>query len=86
MDRIQVFQCFFSKFVIKPHNFTTAFGATPAFGNASPMGGAASMNKVFGESGGSNTFEALAAQPTGMSFGSLSQKSPEQPKPPAFTG
>lgn len=41
------------------------------------------MPKVFGEVTG-NTFESLAGQSGGLSFGSLAQKSPEAEKP-AFT-
>lgn len=42
------------------------------------------MSKVFGEVAGSSTFESLANQSGGLSFGSLAQKSPESEKP-AFT-
>lgn len=39
------------------------------------------MPKVFGEVPGSSTFESLANQPGGLSFGSLAQKNPESDKP-----
>lgn len=39
------------------------------------------MPKVFGEVAGSSTFESLASQSGGLSFGSLAQKSPESEKP-----
>lgn len=39
------------------------------------------MPKVFGEVAGSSTFESLANQSGGLSFGSLAQKNPEQEKP-----
>lgn len=42
------------------------------------------MPKVFGDVAGSSTFESLANQSGGLSFGSLAQKSPEAEKP-AFT-
>lgn len=39
------------------------------------------MPKVFGEVAGSSTFESLANQSGGLSFGSLAQKNPEPEKP-----
>jgi hypothetical protein len=39
------------------------------------------MSKVFGEVAGSSTFESLANQSEGLSFGSLAQKNPELEKP-----
>lgn len=42
------------------------------------------MPKVFGEVAGSSTFESLANQSGGLSFGSLAQKNPE-PEKPTFT-
>jgi len=42
------------------------------------------MPKVFGEVTGSSTFESLANQSGGLSFGSLAQKNPE-PEKPTFT-
>ncbi|XP_063973679.1 nuclear pore complex protein Nup214 [Diachasmimorpha longicaudata] len=73
-----------------------AFGVQPTFGNpggfttsptmgGSPGLGTANMGKVFG-SPGNSTFESLAEQNGGMTFGSLAQKSPEKPPPPAFSG
>ncbi|XP_014468892.1 PREDICTED: nuclear pore complex protein Nup214-like isoform X2 [Dinoponera quadriceps] len=75
--------------------FGSAFGSPPTFespgmgfGGASPMQGGPTMEnvmpKVFGEVAGSSTFETLASQSGGLSFGSLAQKSPEAEKP-AFT-
>lgn len=42
------------------------------------------MPKLFGDVAGSSTFETLANQSDGLSFGSLAQKSPE-PEKPTFT-
>ncbi|KAK2586342.1 hypothetical protein KPH14_010634 [Odynerus spinipes] len=71
---------------------TTTFGSTSPGGFGSPpsMGGSPSplgnaMPTVFGSATGSNTFESLASQPDGLTFGSLAQKSPE-PEKPAFSG
>ncbi|XP_076233490.1 nuclear pore complex protein Nup214 [Calliopsis andreniformis] len=71
----------------------TAFGASPtppAFGSPPTMGGSPApidnnMSKVFGNVGGSTTFESLANQSGGLTFGNLAQKSPEAEKPPVFT-
>lgn len=56
-------------------------------GGAVPqMGSPGTMDKVFGGGGGNNTFESLASQSGGLSFGSLAQK-PAEPQPaPTFTG
>lgn len=60
------------------------FGSPPSMGGSpSPLGN--SMPTVFGSATGSSTFESLASQPDGLTFGSLAQKSPEQEKP-AFSG
>ncbi|XP_032676311.1 nuclear pore complex protein Nup214-like isoform X3 [Odontomachus brunneus] len=75
--------------------FGSGFGSPPTFetpgmgfGAASPMQGGSTMEnvmpKVFGDVAGSSTFESLANQSGGLSFGSLAQKSPEAEKP-AFT-
>lgn len=40
--------------------------------------------KLFGDVAGSSTFETLANQSDGLSFGSLAQKNPE-PEKPTFT-
>ncbi|XP_015113764.1 nuclear pore complex protein Nup214 [Diachasma alloeum] len=80
----------------KPEFGGNAFGGQPTFGNpggfttsptmgGSPGLGAPAMGKVFG-SPGNSTFESLAGQNGGMTFGSLAQKSPEKPPPPAFSG
>lgn len=42
------------------------------------------MPKVFGDVTGNTTFESLASQTSGLSFGSLAQKSPE-PEKTTFT-
>ncbi|XP_046612057.1 nuclear pore complex protein Nup214 isoform X1 [Neodiprion virginianus] len=68
---------------------TTAFGG---FGTPSPLGansgsiGSSSMQKVFGESSGSSTFENLATQEGGLTFGNLAQKQQEPAAPPPFSG
>ncbi|XP_046739282.1 nuclear pore complex protein Nup214-like [Diprion similis] len=68
---------------------TTAFGV---FGTPSPLGansssiGSSSMQKVFGESSGSSTFENLATQEGGLTFGNLAQKQQEPAAPPPFSG
>ncbi|XP_011142327.1 nuclear pore complex protein Nup214 isoform X2 [Harpegnathos saltator] len=75
--------------------FGSGFGSPPSFespgigfGATSPMQSGSTMEnvmpKVFGEVAGSSTFESLANQSGGLSFGSLAQKSPEAEKP-AFT-
>ncbi|KOX79380.1 hypothetical protein WN51_09218 [Melipona quadrifasciata] len=63
---------------------------TPAFGSPPTMGGSPApidnnMPKVFGNVGGSSTFESLANQSGGLSFSSLAQKSTDVPKSPVFT-
>ncbi|XP_070169828.1 nuclear pore complex protein Nup214 [Polyergus mexicanus] len=74
--------------------FRSNFGSTPAFespsigfGSPSVMQGSSTMenmSKLFGEVAGSSTFESLANQSDGLSFGSLAQKNPE-PEKPTFT-
>ncbi|XP_029158302.1 LOW QUALITY PROTEIN: nuclear pore complex protein Nup214 [Nylanderia fulva] len=74
--------------------FGSSFGSAPTFespgigfGSASVMQGGSTMEnmpKVFGEVSGSSTFESLANQSGGLSFGSLAQKNPE-PEKPTFT-
>lgn len=41
--------------------------------------------KVFGESSGSSTFENLATQEGGLTFGNLAQKQAEPAPPPTFS-
>ena len=62
-------------------------------GGSPPPLSTSPMQKVFGGSSGSNTFESLATQSGGLSFSSLAQGSPEkqqqqqqqqQQKPPEF--
>ncbi|XP_066588198.1 nuclear pore complex protein Nup214 isoform X2 [Prorops nasuta] len=73
---------------------TTAFGGSPTstgFGSAPAMGGSpppmgSNTPKVFGSTTGSTTFESLAGQTEGFSFGSLAQKTAEPEKPPSFGG
>ncbi|RLU23140.1 hypothetical protein DMN91_005418 [Ooceraea biroi] len=57
------------------------FGSPPAMQGGSTM---ENMSKVFGEVAGNTTFESLANQSGGLSFGSLAQKNPELEKP-SFT-
>ncbi|XP_011866102.1 PREDICTED: nuclear pore complex protein Nup214 isoform X2 [Vollenhovia emeryi] len=57
------------------------FGSPPTMQPGSTM---ENMPKVFGEVTGSSTFESLANQSGGLSFGSLAQKNPE-PEKPTFT-
>ncbi|KAM0728591.1 Nuclear pore complex protein Nup214 [Formica fusca] len=74
--------------------FGSGFSSAPAFespsidfGSPSVMQGSSTMEnmpKLFGEVAGSSTFESLANQSDGLSFGSLAQKNPE-PEKPAFT-
>ncbi|XP_025988646.1 nuclear pore complex protein Nup214 isoform X1 [Solenopsis invicta] len=59
------------------------FGSPPAMQAGSTM---ENMPKVFGEVAGSSTFESLANQPGGLSFGSLAQKNPELEKPTFTAG
>ncbi|XP_033227685.1 nuclear pore complex protein Nup214-like isoform X2 [Belonocnema kinseyi] len=54
------------------------FGSPPMMGASPPPIGSSPMQKVFGGSSGSNTFETLATQSGGLSFSSLAQSSPEQ--------
>ena len=54
-------------------------------GSPPPLG-PASMHKVFGEPVGTSTFESLAGQNGGLSFGSLAETTPEPEKPPTFSG
>ncbi|XP_012252993.2 nuclear pore complex protein Nup214 [Athalia rosae] len=55
------------------------------FSSSPPLEGG-QMGKVFGESSGSSTFENLAAQDGGLTFGNLAQKQAEPAPPPAFSG
>lgn len=43
------------------------------------------MSTVFGNTTGSSTFESLASQSGGLTFGSLAQKTSE-PEKPVFSG
>ncbi|XP_034934522.1 nuclear pore complex protein Nup214 [Chelonus insularis] len=68
--------------------FGTTFGSsfgTMGFGTSSPPLSNTPTDKVFGNVTGSNTFESLARQDTGLTFGSLAQKSPTAEKP-SFSG
>ncbi|XP_050465636.1 nuclear pore complex protein Nup214 [Cataglyphis hispanica] len=74
--------------------FGSSFGSAPAFespsigfGNPPAIQGGSTMEnvpKLFGDVAGSSTFETLANQSDGLSFGSLAQKNPE-PEKPTFT-
>ncbi|XP_071573062.1 uncharacterized protein Nup214 [Temnothorax nylanderi] len=69
-----------------PHTFESpgmGFGSPPAMQAGPTM---ENMPKVFGEVAGSSTFESLANQPGGLSFGSLAQKNPESEKPTFTAG
>ncbi|XP_018365417.1 PREDICTED: nuclear pore complex protein Nup214 [Trachymyrmex cornetzi] len=78
----------------KPVFGGSGFGSPPTFesssigfGSPSAMQAGSTMEnmpKVFGEVTGSSTFESLANQSGGLSFGSLAQKNPE-PEKPTFT-
>ncbi|XP_018396012.1 PREDICTED: nuclear pore complex protein Nup214 [Cyphomyrmex costatus] len=78
----------------KPVFGSSGFGSPPTFeppsigfGSPSAMQAGSTMEnmpKVFGEVTGSSTFESLANQSGGLSFGSLAQKNPE-PEKPTFT-
>ncbi|XP_018310212.1 nuclear pore complex protein Nup214 [Mycetomoellerius zeteki] len=78
----------------KPVFGGSGFGSPPTFespsigfGSPSTMQAGSTMEnmpKVFGEVTGSSTFESLANQSGGLSFGSLAQKNPE-PEKPTFT-
>nr|XP_050860025.1 nuclear pore complex protein Nup214 isoform X2 [Vespula vulgaris] len=60
------------------------FGSPPSIGGSpSPLGN--NMPTVFGNTTGSSTFESLASQSGGLTFGSLAQKTSE-PEKPAFSG
>ncbi|XP_012528800.2 nuclear pore complex protein Nup214 isoform X2 [Monomorium pharaonis] len=59
------------------------FGSSPTMQAGSTM---ENMPKVFGEVAGSSTFESLANQSGGLSFGSLAQKNPESEKPTFTAG
>ncbi|XP_047362065.1 nuclear pore complex protein Nup214-like [Vespa velutina] len=60
------------------------FGSPPSIGGSpSPLGN--TMSTVFGNTTGSNTFESLASQSGGLTFGSLAQKTSE-PEKPVFSG
>ncbi|XP_012277239.1 nuclear pore complex protein Nup214 [Orussus abietinus] len=63
----------------------SSFGGPPAMGTStSPLGGN-NMPNVFGATTGSTTFESLAGQSGGLTFGSLAQKTTE-PEKPQFSG
>ncbi|XP_072743654.1 uncharacterized protein Nup214 [Anoplolepis gracilipes] len=74
--------------------FGSSFGSAPTFespgigfGSQPVMQGGPTMEnmpKLFGEVAGNSTFESLANQSGGLSFGSLAQKNPE-PEKPTFT-
>ncbi|XP_011708359.1 PREDICTED: nuclear pore complex protein Nup214 isoform X1 [Wasmannia auropunctata] len=78
----------------KPVFGGAGFGSPPTFespgmgfGSPSAMQAGSTMEnmpKVFGEVAGSSTFESLANQSGGLSFGSLAQKNSE-PEKPTFT-
>ena len=55
-------------------------------GSGLPQVGAGTMDKVFGNAAGNSSFESLANQTGGLSFGSLAQKTTEPQQAPAFSG